>query len=192
MSNGTASTDPSGDGPDPLPGWLQATAGGDRTAFESLYRRTAPKLFGVCLRILGERGLAEEVLQDAYLAIWRKAGQYDAARASPLSWLAMIARNKAIDRLRGARIERAVVPIDLAGLADEGAPALARIEAAAEGRRLHDCLDELSDEQRRAIRVAFLEGCTYEEFATRSGTPLGTVKSWIRRGLLKLRDCLQR
>lgn len=173
--------------------WLRAVAAGDRRAFEALYRRTSAKLFGVCLRILGERGIAEEVLQDVYLTIWRKAGQYDAGRAAPVTWLAMIARNRAIDRLRSARIERASVPIDLAAdLPDEGATVLERALVAADGRRLHDCLDELGDEQRRAIRIAFLEGSTYEEFASRSGTPLGTVKSWIRRGLLKLRDCLQR
>jgi len=179
--------------PEALADWLRATAGGDRQAFEALYRATAPKLFGVCLRILGERGVAEEVLQDAYLAIWRKAGLYDAGRAGALAWLAMIARNKALDRLRGARVERAAVPLDLVGeLADDSSPALARLEAAADGARLHDCFGELSSEQRRAIRLAFLEGCTYEEFAARSGTALGTVKSWIRRGLRKLRDCLQR
>ena len=189
MSTGTATTATT----DPLPGWLRAAAAGDRHAFEALYRHTAPKLFGVCLRILGERGVAEEVLQDAYLTVWRKAGDFDAARASPFTWLAMIARHKAIDRLRASRIERASVPIDLAAdLADDGAPAPDRIDAAAAGSRLHDCLEELSGEQRRAIRLAFLEGCTYEEFATRSATPLGTVKSWIRRGLRKLRDCLQR
>src|SRR6476659_1626833 len=176
-----------------LSGWLSAAATGDRRAFEALYRRTSAKLFGVCLRILGERSVAEEALQDAYLVIWNKAGSYDPTRASPLTWLAMIARHKAIDRLRGARIERATVPIDLvAALADEGVPVADRLEAVAEGRRLRDCLGELTGEQRVAIRTAFLEGCTYEEFATRSGTPLGTVKSWIRRGLLKLRECLQR
>jgi len=173
--------------------WLLATATGDRRAFEALYQRTASKLFGVCLRILGERGDAEEVLQDAYLAIWRKAGLYDAQRASPITWLAMIARNKAIDRLRGGRLDRAALPIDFgAELADDGIDVAALAENDSEGRRLHDCMGELSEEQRNAIRIAFFEGCTYEELAARSETPLGTIKSWIRRGLMKLRDCLQR
>jgi RNA polymerase sigma-70 factor (ECF subfamily) len=176
-----------------LAGWLVATAGGDRRSFETLYERTSSKLFGICLRILHERTEAEEVLQDVFLTIWRKAGQYDSQRASPITWLAMIARNKAIDRLRGSRMERASVPIDLAAeLADDGVGVEAGAEAASEGRRLHDCLGELTGEQGVVIRVAFFEGCTYEEIAQRSDTPIGTVKSWIRRGLLKLRDCLQR
>ncbi|MEO6264285.1 MAG: sigma-70 family RNA polymerase sigma factor [Luteimonas sp.] len=176
-----------------LRNWLLATATGNRRAFEDLYQRTSAKLFGICLRILHERSEAEEVLQDVYLTIWRKAAQYDGERASPITWLAMIARNKAIDRLRVGRIDRTAVPIDFAAeLADEGMPAAALVEAAAESQRLQNCLDELSGEQRGAIRVAFFEGCTYEEIATRSATPLGTIKSWIRRGLLKLKDCLQR
>ena len=173
--------------------WLLGTAEGDRCAFEDLYQRTSAKLFGVCLRILHERNEAEEVLQDVYLTIWRKASQYDADRASPITWLAMIARNKAIDRLRAARVERASVPLDLAAeLAGDDVAAPELVEAASEGRRLHNCLEELTGEQGRAIRVAFFEGCTYEEIAHRSGTPIGTIKSWIRRGLLKLKECLQR
>src|SRR4051794_40703624 len=94
--------------------WLLATAAGDRGAFEQLYQRTSAKLFGVCLRILRERAEAEEVLQDVYLTIWRKASQYDAERASPITWLAMIARNRAIDRIRSGQVDRASVSIDLA------------------------------------------------------------------------------
>lgn len=172
---------------------LLATAAGDRGAFEQLYQHTSAKLFGVCLRILHERGEAEEVLQDVYLTIWRKASQYDVERASPITWLAMIARNRAIDRIRSGQLERASVPIDLAQeLADDSPDAFALAQGASENRQLHDCMDELSLEQRSAIRVAFFEGCTYEELAQRSATPLGTLKSWIRRGLLKLRDCMQR
>jgi RNA polymerase sigma-70 factor (ECF subfamily) len=173
--------------------WLLATATGDRRAFESLYQRTASKLFGVCLRILGERGDAEEVLQDVYLVIWRKAGLYDGERASPITWLAMIARNKAIDRLRGGRHDRAAQSIDFGDqFIDEAVDVAALAEQDSEGRRLHDCMDELSGEQRNAIRVAFFDGCTYEELAARSETPVGTIKSWIRRGLIKLKDCLRR
>jgi RNA polymerase sigma-70 factor (ECF subfamily) len=176
-----------------LRGWLVATAAGDRQAFERLYHGTSAKLFGVCLRILRERGEAEEVLQDVYLTIWRKAAQYDAHQARPTTWLAMIARNRAIDRLRADRPGRAAVPIDFAAeLTDQEASATALAERASEDRRLRDCLGELSREQRTAIRVAFFEGCTYEELAQRCATPLGTIKSWIRRGLIRLRDCMQR
>jgi RNA polymerase sigma-70 factor, ECF subfamily len=173
--------------------WLLGTAGGDRRCFEEMYRRTSSKLFGVCLRILHERSEAEEVLQDVYLTIWRKASQYDGDRASPMTWLAMIARSKAIDRLRAGRVGRASVSIDLASeLADDGIDAPSLVEAASQGRRLHNCLEELSGDQGRVIRVAFFEGSTYEEIAERSATPLGTIKSWIRRGLRTLKDCLQR
>lgn len=178
---------------DQLSALLRATAAGDRAAFEALYVRTSAKLFGVCLRILGQPGEAEEALQDAYLAIWRKAERFDAALASPITWLAMVARNKAIDRLRADRVGRASTAIDLqAELADENPNAAALAEADAEGRRLRRCIDELPNEQRNAVRIAFFEGCTYEELAARGGHPLGTVKSWIRRGLLRLKACLER
>ena len=178
---------------DDLSRLLLATAGGDRGAFENLYTRTSAKLFGICLRILSERTQAEEALQDVYLAIWHKAGLYDSERASPITWLAMIARNKAIDYLRARRAERLSQPIDLAAeLADDGASVAELAVAHDDNRRLRACFDELSGEQRRVIHTAFFEGCTYEEIAERSDTPIGTVKSWIRRGLLKLKACLQR
>lgn len=175
-----------------LRGWLVATAAGDRHAFERLYHSTSAKLFGVVLRILRERGEAEEVLQDVYLTVWRKASQYDARQAGPTTWLAMIARNRAIDRLRADRPGRATMSIDFAAEIADQDSATALAERAFEDRRLRDCIEELSREQRTAIRVAFLEGCTYEELAQRSATPLGTIKSWIRRGLIRLRDCMQR
>lgn len=172
---------------------LTATAGGDRKAFEHLYQRTSAKLFGICLRILGERTQAEEALQDVYLTIWRKAGMYDGDRASPITWLAQIARNKAIDHLRASKPERLSQPIDLVGeLSDDGPGAPQLAETRDDSRRLQRCFEELSADQRSVIHTAFFEGCTYTEIAARSDTPLGTVKSWVRRGLLKLKDCLQR
>jgi RNA polymerase sigma-70 factor (ECF subfamily) len=178
---------------DQLQSWLSATAAGDRQAFEHLYHSTSAKLFGVVLRILRERGEAEEVLQDVYLTVWRKASHYDARQARPTTWLAMIARHRAIDRLRADRPGRAAVSIDFAAeLPDQDGSATALAERASDDRQLRDCLGELSREQRTAIRVAFFEGCTYEELARRCATPLGTIKSWIRRGLVRLRDCMQR
>jgi len=172
---------------------LVAVAGGDRAAFETLYRLTSAKLFGVCLRILGKQRDAEDVLQETYTTIWHKAGLYDPERASPITWLVMIARNKAIDRARSDGSEPAAAPIELAADIDDGAaePA-AEAEAADSGRRLAHCLETLETRQRALIRVAFFEGATYENLATRSRTPIGTVKSWIRRGLIKLKACLER
>lgn len=180
-------------GVEQLRGMLHAVARGDQIAFEGLYRATSAKLFGVCLRILPKRSDAEEVLQEAYTTIWRKAGSYDAAIASPITWLMMVARNKAIDRVRSGDSERLLEPIDLAGdIADSGTPMAASVEADDDRRRLGRCLEELDAARRRLVRTAFFDGATYEELAARCGAPLGTVKSWIRRSLLKLKACLER
>lgn len=172
---------------------LGRVASGDGTAFEQLYRATSAKLFGICLRLLRERSDAEDVLQEVYASIWRKAAQYDAALASPISWLAMIAHNKAIDRLRADSHTRNALPIEFAeDITDGNANAHAAAELAGDKRQLEGCLGELEVQRRTLIRTAFFEGVTYEELAQRSGTPLGTVKSWIRRGLQQLRSCLER
>lgn len=171
---------------------LARVALGDAQAFERLYHATSAKLFGVCLRLLPERSDAEDVLQEAYAAIWRKAVQYDAAIASPISWLAMIAHNKAIDRLRSDGIARNVVPIEYAADVSDGHPTAPQLaEHAGDARRLDQCLQQLEARRRTLIRTAFFDGATYEELARRTDTPIGTVKSWIRRGLLQLRTCLE-
>jgi RNA polymerase sigma-70 factor (ECF subfamily) len=171
---------------------LGEVARGDARAFERLYHATSAKLFGVCLRLLPDRNDAEDVLQDAYAAIWRKAAQYDASIASPISWLAMIAHNKAIDRLRNEGVARHCVPIEFAADVSDGSPgASALAEHAGQARRLDHCLDQLETRRRTLIRTAFFDGATYEELARRTDTPVGTVKSWIRRGLLQLRTCLE-
>jgi RNA polymerase sigma-70 factor (ECF subfamily) len=171
---------------------LTAVAGGDRAAMADLYRRTSGKLFGICLRLLPSRAEAEEALQETYVAVWRKAGMFDSAKASPITWLAVVARNKAIDRLR-VRRPRADTGLDEAGdIADPGSSALELLEDAQETRRLSLCLDELDARTGRMIRAAFLDGATYPDLAEREDVPLGTMKSWIRRGLLRLRGCLER
>jgi RNA polymerase sigma-70 factor (ECF subfamily) len=168
---------------------LAAVAEGDRAALAAVYRRSSAKLFGVCLRILGERSEAEDVLQEVYLPVWQRAAAFDPARASPMTWLITIARNRAIDRLRARRLPTA--PVEAAALIADPAPGAAHLlEAEDERRRLAECLDTLDEEPRRAIRTAFFAGATYEELAAARGVPLGTMKSWIRRGLLKLRACL--
>lgn len=170
---------------------LVATGAEDRAAFARLYKLTSAKLFGVCLRICGDRQAAEEVLGDVYLTIWRRAGAFEPGRASPISWLATIARNRAIDWRRSAG-RRAMVPIDLAPeVADEDPSAEERMLKGESDRRLHLCLDQLEERQRGAIRTAFFDGLTYAELAERQGVPLGTMKSWVRRGLMKLKDCLR-
>jgi RNA polymerase sigma-70 factor (ECF subfamily) len=158
-----------------------------------LYRDTSAKLFGVCLRILGDRSEAEDVLQDTYLTIWRRAATFDPSRASPITWLVAIARNRSIDRLRASSTASRMQPIDFGGDVRDSTPdALEQVEATEQRQRLEDCLGELEQRHAAAIRAAFLDGATYEMLAQRIEVPLGTMKSWIRRSLIKLRACLER
>ncbi|MGH6992916.1 MAG: sigma-70 family RNA polymerase sigma factor [Caulobacteraceae bacterium] len=171
---------------------LASAAAGDRQGLAAVYRLTSAKLFGVCLRILKDRAESEDVLQEVYLTLWRGAGVFDPGRGtSPIAWLAAIARNRAIDRLRSlprsahAALEEAPEPADPNPSAEQ---ALEKSEGLA---RLQACLDTLEERTRRAIRAAFFEGLTYQSLAARAATPLGTMKSWIRRGLIQLRSCLE-
>jgi RNA polymerase sigma-70 factor, ECF subfamily len=171
---------------------LVRVAAGDRAALRMVYQDTCAKLFGVCLRILNDRSEAEDLLQDVYVTVWRKAASFDPGRASPITWLVAIARNRAIDRLRSSPMKRRMEPIEAAdAVSDPALPAIERIELAQQHQRLARCLEELETRQSAAIRAAFLDGATYEELAMRMSVPLGTMKSWIRRGLLKLRTCLE-
>ncbi|WP_347718479.1 sigma-70 family RNA polymerase sigma factor [Sphingomonas sp.] len=169
---------------------LVATGREDRTAFRALYSLTSAKLFGVILRICNDRQAAEEVLSDVYLTIWKRAGAYEPGRASPISWLATIARNRAIDWRRSAA-RTPSTPLDEApDIADDRPSAIDTIVADESARQLHLCLDALDDKQRVAIRAAFFDGLTYAELAERQAVPLGTMNSWVRRGLLGLKECL--
>jgi RNA polymerase sigma-70 factor (ECF subfamily) len=171
---------------------LVRIAAGDRAALRMVYQDTSAKLFGVCLRILKDKSEAEDVLQDVYVTVWQKATGFDPARASPITWLVAIARNRAIDRLRRSAVMRRTEPIEAADAVCDPAPAaVEHIELAQQHERLTRCLEELEARQSAAIRAAFLDGATYEELAQRMSVPLGTMKSWIRRGLLKLRACLE-
>ncbi len=171
---------------------LAKVALGDQQALKRVYAATSAKLFGVCLRILGDDGEAEDVLQDIYLTVWRRAGSFDPDRGvSPVTWLAAIARNRAIDRLRvgKAHLSR---PLEAAGeLADAAPLASAAVEQQQDERRLNTCLERLEPMHAAAIRSAFFDGHTYASLAEAAAVPLGTMKSWIRRALGQLRTCLQ-
>jgi len=169
---------------------LMQTGRNDQKAFAELYKRTSSKLFGVCLRMLRDRGEAEEVLQETYTTVWRRAASFDAAKASAITWLITLSRNKAIDRLRQHREELLDNPSRLEEAVDEQPTPAANAEASQEYRRLQHCLDELEPQQRDSVREAFFTGATYNELATRCMVPLGTMKSWIRRSLMQLRTCL--
>lgn len=167
-------------------------AGGDRSALERVYQATSAKLFGICLRILGDRGEAEDALQDVYVSLWQRAKSYDPERASPISWLAVFARNRAIDRLRTGKVRSGAVAIDEAAAIPDREPlADAVLESSERSARIHHCIATLEERQQDAIRTAFFEGTTYAELAQRRGVPLGTMKSWVRRGLARLKRCLE-
>lgn len=168
-----------------------ATGAEDRSAFATVYKLTSAKLFGICLRICGEKGAAEDVLSDVYLTVWRRAGAYEPGRASPISWLATIARNRAIDWRRSAGRRSSVGLDHVPEVVDDDPNAEQRLIRGEETQRLHQCLGQLDDKQRGAIRSAFFGGLTYAELAERDGVPLGTMKSWVRRGLMRLKDCLR-
>lgn len=170
---------------------LERAAADDRASLKSLYECTSAKLYGICLRLLGDDAEAQEVLQDVYLTVWRKGASFDSTRASPITWLSTIARNRCLDRLRA----RQVATEDLGAAAeipDDAPSSFQLLEIAEDASRLRRCLDELDARAQNAIRSAFFDGATYPELAERQGVPLPTMKSWIRRGLINLRGCLER
>lgn len=176
---------------DPLTELMPRIAAGDRAALRQLYQATSAKLFGVCLRILSNRDESEDVLQEVYITIWRRADRFEAGRASVMTWISTIARNRAIDRLRARGPLAYAEQVEELEI-DDGAPrADALLEAAQDGEALGKCLSELDERTEKVIRTAFFEGVTYEALAARMDAPLGTVKSWIRRGLAKLKGCLE-
>ncbi len=176
---------------DPLAVLIPRIAGGDRSALRQLYQATSAKLFAVCLRILSNREESEDVLQEVYLTIWRRADRFEADRASVMTWLATIARNRAIDRLRARGPLAVAAQIDAMEIPDKALGAESILEIAQSVEALNTCLSQLDARTQGVIRTAFFEGVTYEALAQRLDTPLGTIKSWIRRGLLKLRGCLE-
>ena len=178
-------------GPAELVALLARAADGDTQAFQTFYDRTSAKLFGIILRIVIERQEAEDVLQEVYVTVWRKAATFDPARASPITWVATIARNRAIDRLR-ARPNRPHVPVEAAyDLADTGPAPDAGLAHAQEAARLNAALATLEPRHAAAIRACYFEGVTYEDLAARENVPVGTLKSWVRRGLIRMRGLLE-
>ena len=170
---------------------LNRVADGDAAAFQNFYDRTSAKLFGVILRILVERQESEDVLQEVYVSIWRKAGTFDPAKASPITWAATIARNRAIDRVR-ARPARPHVPVDEAfDLADPSPGQDAGLIHRQDAQRLTTALATLEPRHAAAIRACYFEGVTYDELAAREQVPVGTLKSWVRRGLMRMRGQLE-
>lgn len=198
--------------PSPTPDWsdrsrelaqLLARCGlGDRAAFGTLYERTCAHLFAVILRIQRDRAQAEDILQEVYVNVWRSAQGFDAAQSQPLTWLTSIARHRAIDSLRRAQTQPQLQSVHTCAdedhdegnmldqvAADDPGP-LDLLDRASDARALARCMAVLSAAQRQCLALAFFDGLSHAEVATRLREPLGTVKSWLRRALLSLRTCL--
>jgi RNA polymerase sigma-70 factor, ECF subfamily len=168
---------------------LRQTARRDRAAFATLYTRTSAQLFGIALRITRSREAAEDVLQDSFVAVWERAGDYDPVRGSAMGWLVTIVRHCAIDQLRrsNARPQSRSAP-------EEALLALVSPDSAdsrAELRALQRCLGELDEAPRHAVLLAYCYGLSRDELAARLAVPVGTVKSWLRRSLERLKRCLE-
>ena len=172
---------------------LAQTALGDRKAFEELYRQTSAKLFGILLRILKREASAQDCLQDAYVKIWQKAGDYRPGKGTPLTWMGTIARNTALDLLRR---QRDVQPIDddlgpLATLTNADPSSIESMMLDENNSRLDECLKSLNQNQRQCIALAYFRGLSHDQLAKQLDLPLGTIKTWIRRGLEQLKRCFQ-
>jgi RNA polymerase sigma-70 factor (ECF subfamily) len=175
---------------------------GDRAAFATLYEKSSSHLFAVVLRICRDRALAEDILQEVYVSVWRAASGFDAAQSQPLTWLTSIARNRAIDSLRRAQTQPQLQtsttgPDDEdSDVYDETAGAqpgpLELLSRASDARALSNCMQDLTAPQRQSVALAFYDGLSHAEVAEKMGQPLGTVKSWVRRALLTLKSCLER
>jgi len=172
-----------------IAGLIARVALRDRAAFRDLYGRTSAKLFGVCLRILRDRSEAEEALQEVYVKVWQRADRYVQSGFSPISWLVAVARNHCLDLLRARK--PASEDIDLAlDVADSGPDPEQAALAGSERSRIDGCLGQLEADKADAVRGAYLDGYSYDELAERHGVPLNTMRTWLRRSLMKLRECL--
>jgi RNA polymerase sigma-70 factor (ECF subfamily) len=168
---------------------LEACAHGDRAALEALHRREARWLLGVAQRIVRDRDLASDVVQDAFLQIWQKAGTYQRALGSARGWIYTVVRHRALDEARRAGRETASGD-DIEAIADARAVDPGHENPAIDAQAIDHCLQQLEEKRRECIVCAFIEGYTHEQIAETLALPLGTVKSWIRRGLLALKECL--
>jgi RNA polymerase sigma-70 factor (ECF subfamily) len=161
----------------------------DRAAFRLLYQRTSAKLFGVTLRILKDRSEAEEAIQEVYVKIWQRADRYVAGNTSPISWLVAVARNHSLDILRARRPVADDIDVAL-DIPDAGPSPERAAQDSQERGRIEHCLGRLEPDRAEAVRGAYLDGYSYEELASRFAVPLNTMRTWLRRSLIKLKECL--
>lgn len=181
--------------PAQLRAWLHAAARHDRAAFRSLYEASSPRLYGLALRILGRRELAEEVVQESFVAIWHHAAEYESALSAPMTWMTTIVRNRAFDILRRNRSEAAgdAQVLDSHALDAMGALSITladTLQMSGEAQALADCLAALEEKHRQVVGMAFFHDLSHSDVAHKLTLPLGTVKTWIRRSLARLHACL--
>lgn len=171
---------------------LRACAAGDRLALQSLYREDGRYLLGVALRIVRQRQLAEDVLHDAFVSIWTRAGSFDSQRGSGRGWIYSVVRHQALNQIRATQKEVAADDdaLEAAWQEDHGDDVSHKMELQASLGKLNDCLAHLNEVKRASIVYAYVDGCSHSEIAERLKAPLGSVKAWIKRGLASLRECM--
>jgi RNA polymerase sigma-70 factor (ECF subfamily) len=164
---------------------------GNRVAFSRLYDVTSGKLLAVCLRVLNERAAAEDAMQEVFIKVWKNADRYQVTGHSPMTWLITIARNTAVDRLRARKVDRDIADFSERIAAPGISPEQSAV-AASESKQIMRCLDELERDRRDAITGAYLRGLSYKELSDQFDVPLNTMRTWLRRGLVALRECMSR
>jgi RNA polymerase sigma-70 factor (ECF subfamily) len=182
--------------PQDLPQLVARVALGDRAAFRRLYDATAPSLLGVALRILRDRARAEDVVQDAFVNVWNRAASYRESAGAPMTWLTAIVRNRALDALRSDARHDAEPLVDdedaMLDIEDDRPDPLGLLTQAADALAIRACLETIDGSQRQCLALAYYHGLTHSEMASHLGSPIGSVKVWLRRGLEKIRRCLER
>jgi RNA polymerase sigma-70 factor (ECF subfamily) len=175
---------------DDLAQLLRACARGERSSLRVIYERECPAMIGVALRIVRRRELAEEIVHDVFVQIWRHARTFDPALGSARAWMFAIVRNRAISALRSTSRELPTADEELTAAVDRGAESENAFDRLAEGSALRRCLEHLEPRRRLGVLLAYVEGLSHGEIAARLGVPLGTAKSWLHRSLTQLRECL--
>jgi RNA polymerase sigma-70 factor, ECF subfamily len=174
-----------------LDGLIAGVAKGDEASFAELYQVSSPKLFAVALRILRNREVAEDVLQEAFFKVWERAQDYNPAIASPMTWMAAIVRNRSLDEVRRKVPKSAGDETLLDDIAGDNEHPLVGLERAEDVGRLMRCLDGLEPEKKEIVRLAYLDGMSREDLAIRFARPEGTIKTWLHRSLAQLKGCLE-
>jgi RNA polymerase sigma-70 factor (ECF subfamily) len=175
---------------DELARLLKSCGQGDRGSLRQIYERECAAMIGVAARIVRRRELAEEIVHDGFVQIWRHAKSFDPALGSARAWMFAIVRNRAISTLRSTSRELPTADEELTAVVDRGAESENAFDKLAEGSALRRCLERLEPRRRLGVVLAYVEGLSHGEIAARLGVPLGTAKAWLHRSLAQLRECL--